>query len=62
MIDLLHTLKTTFGYSSFRPLQREIIEATLAEADDALAPYVTRTPDGSVSFATSALVLRATAA
>ena len=43
-------------------LPEPIIEATLAEADDALAPYVTRTPDGSVSFATSALVLRATAA
>ncbi|HEU5079229.1 MAG TPA: DNA helicase RecQ [Opitutaceae bacterium] len=33
MIDLLHTLKTTFGYGSFRPLQREIIEATLAGKD-----------------------------
>jgi SAM-dependent methyltransferase len=36
------------------------IEATLAEADDALAPYVSAEPDGSVSFATSAHVLRAT--
>ena len=43
-------------------LSEPIVAATLAEADDALAPYVTRTPDGSVSFATSALVLRATAA
>ncbi len=33
MADLLHTLKTTFGYSSFRPLQREIIEASLANED-----------------------------
>jgi ATP-dependent DNA helicase RecQ len=30
---LLKTLKTTFGYSSFRPLQREICEATLAGQD-----------------------------
>jgi ATP-dependent DNA helicase RecQ len=30
---LLKTLKTTFGYSSFRPLQREICEATLANQD-----------------------------
>ncbi len=43
-------------------LPEPIIEATLAEADDALAPYVTLAPDGSVSFATSAHVLRATAA
>jgi len=33
MQDLLLTLKTTFGYSSFRPLQREIIEAALADQD-----------------------------
>ncbi|MFT3870344.1 MAG: DNA helicase RecQ [Nibricoccus sp.] len=33
MPDLLHTLKTTFGYSAFRPLQREIIEASLAGRD-----------------------------
>ena len=33
MPDLLHSLKTTFGYSSFRPLQREICEATLAGRD-----------------------------
>jgi ATP-dependent DNA helicase RecQ len=33
MQDLLLTLKTTFGYSSFRPLQREIIEASLADKD-----------------------------
>jgi ATP-dependent DNA helicase RecQ len=33
MPDLLHTLKTTFGYDSFRPLQREIIEASLAGRD-----------------------------
>ncbi len=26
-------LKRTFGYSTFRPLQREIIEATLADQD-----------------------------
>jgi ATP-dependent DNA helicase RecQ len=31
--DLLHTLKTTFGYSAFRPLQREIMEASLAGKD-----------------------------
>lgn len=33
MPDLLFTLKTTFGYSSFRPLQREIIEAALGGRD-----------------------------
>ncbi|MDI1336630.1 MAG: DNA helicase RecQ [Lacunisphaera sp.] len=33
MDDLLLTLKTTFGYNAFRPLQREIIEATLADRD-----------------------------
>ncbi len=33
MSDLLQTLKNTFGYSGFRPLQREIIEATLAGRD-----------------------------
>ena len=33
MPALLKTLKTTFGYSSFRPLQREICEATLAGQD-----------------------------
>jgi SAM-dependent methyltransferase len=38
------------------------IEATLAEADDALAPYVSVAPDGTVSFATSAHVLRASPA
>jgi ATP-dependent DNA helicase RecQ len=31
--ELLHQLKITFGYSTFRPLQREIIEATLANQD-----------------------------
>ncbi len=31
--ELLHQLKVTFGYSTFRPLQREIIEATLADQD-----------------------------
>ncbi len=31
--DLLLRLKTTFGYSAFRPLQREIIEASLAGRD-----------------------------
>jgi ATP-dependent DNA helicase RecQ len=31
--DLLHTLKTTFGYNFFRPLQREIIETSLAGRD-----------------------------
>ena len=31
--DLLLTLKTTFGYGAFRPLQREIMEATLAGRD-----------------------------
>jgi len=33
MDDLLLTLKTTFGYDAFRPLQREIIEAALADRD-----------------------------
>ena len=33
MIDLLKTLKNTFGYSEFRPLQREIIQATLESRD-----------------------------
>ena len=31
--DLLATLKATFGYTSFRPLQREICDATLAGRD-----------------------------
>jgi len=31
--DLLLTLKTTFGYNAFRPLQREIIETSLADRD-----------------------------
>src|SRR5690606_32016453 len=31
--DLSAELQATFGYSSFRPLQREIIEATLAGRD-----------------------------
>jgi ATP-dependent DNA helicase RecQ len=31
--DLRHTLKTTFGYNAFRPLQREIIETSLANRD-----------------------------
>ncbi len=31
--DLAALLKRTFGYSKFRPLQREIIEATLADQD-----------------------------
>ncbi len=30
---LLHALKSTFGYDAFRPLQREIIEASLAGRD-----------------------------
>ncbi|MEN9402219.1 MAG: ATP-dependent helicase RecQ [Verrucomicrobiota bacterium] len=33
MDDLLLTLKTTFGYSSFHPLQHEIIETSLAGRD-----------------------------
>lgn len=33
MDDLLLTLKTTFGYGGFRPLQREIMEASLAGRD-----------------------------
>lgn len=33
MPDLLRTLKQTFGYNEFRPLQREIIEAALAGRD-----------------------------
>ena len=31
--DLLITLKTTFGYDAFRPLQRDIIEASLGGKD-----------------------------
>ena len=42
-------------------LPEPIIAATLAEADDALTPYVTTSPDGGVSFPTSAHVLCATA-
>jgi len=42
-------------------LPEPVIQATLAEADDALAPYVTSAPDGGVSFPTSAHVLCATA-
>lgn len=42
-------------------LSEAVIEATLAEAAQALAPYVAVTPDGGVSFPTSAHVLRATA-
>ena len=38
--DLLITLKTTFGYDAFRPLQRDIIEASLAGKDVfALLPH-----------------------
>ena len=33
MPELLHTLHTTFGYPQFRPLQREIIETSLAGRD-----------------------------
>ncbi len=33
MSALLKTLKSTFGYAAFRPLQREICEATLAGRD-----------------------------
>lgn len=33
MSTLLNTLKSTFGYDSFRPLQNEICEATLAGQD-----------------------------
>ncbi len=33
MPELLQTLTTTFGYDRFRPLQREIIEASLAGRD-----------------------------
>ena len=33
MPDLSLTLKTTFGYNAFRPLQREIIETSLAGRD-----------------------------
>lgn len=33
MPDLLKTLKKTFGYTEFRPLQREIIEAALKNQD-----------------------------
>lgn len=33
MNDLLLTLKTTFGYNAFRPLQREIMEASLDGRD-----------------------------
>ena len=33
MPDLLHTLHTNFGYPEFRPLQRDIIETSLAGRD-----------------------------
>jgi ATP-dependent DNA helicase RecQ len=33
MSDLLKTLKDTFGYSEFRPLQREIIQVSLEGRD-----------------------------
>ncbi len=33
MPDLLHTLHTSFGYPEFRPLQRDIIETSLAGRD-----------------------------
>ncbi|MFM9078526.1 MAG: DEAD/DEAH box helicase, partial [Opitutaceae bacterium] len=33
MPDLENILRTTFGYDRFRPLQREICEATLAGRD-----------------------------
>ena len=33
MPELLHTLHTTFGYPEFRPLQRDIIETSLAGRD-----------------------------
>ena len=33
MPDLLNTLHTTFGYPEFRPLQRDIIETSLANRD-----------------------------
>ena len=33
MPELLHTLSSVFGYEQFRPLQREIIETTLAGRD-----------------------------
>ena len=33
MPDILHTLKTTFGYEAFRPFQREIIESALSNRD-----------------------------
>ena len=33
MPELLHTLRSIFGYDAFRPLQREIIETTLAGRD-----------------------------
>lgn len=33
MDELVHKLRATFGYSAFRPLQRDIIDATLAGRD-----------------------------
>lgn len=39
-------------------LSEDVIARTLAEADAAIAPHVTREPDGAVSFPTAVLVVR----